>query len=31
VQACLREHVRTQPTWRKVVSRLGELVRITGT
>lgn len=30
VQACLREHVRTQPTWRKVVSRLGQLVRHTG-
>jgi len=29
VRACLREHVRTQPTWRQLVSRLDEMVRLT--
>ena len=29
VQACLREHVRTQPTWRQLVRRLDEMVRLT--
>jgi hypothetical protein len=28
VHACLREHVRTQPTWRQLVRRLDEMVRV---
>jgi|GEM_PF-7066717 len=29
VHACLQEHVRTQPTWRQLVRRLDEMVRLT--